>query len=539
MKLMLIKEFRLFVLMLLAVFLSFVVFAVTARAIPSSLVTNEDKSAKSETFTDPYHRESPFGSTQGILDAIQKQDSSLLLLYLDPTFTKQIHDKKQEQQLLSDITQIINQNSKLINIQDISRKPTGKLDDTLPENIEKIGEINVKNTPDMTLKRIDENHGKIWVLSNDFLSNIQQYRKQVKPNWIDNKVPKSLHINVFGYDLAHLLSSLLVMVVALAIGLCLSIFMYAVSSLALSIFSKKIVAFKMVVLPISIICATYIYEYLLIVFEIEWITRELLLSIVNVFNILAIAWLIYRIISLLSIHAKQKTQGANHPVSQSIVFLLTGLAKSGLILFTILLLLHNFNVDVSSGIAFLGLGGLALALGAQKVIENLIGSVVVVADKPVDIGDFCRFGTIMGHVESVGIRSTRIRTLDRTLVTIPNGVFSSVEIENYDKRDKFLFCHLFALDLNNDGSNVEKILINIRKLLSTQKETVITEERVRLRFVERDCIKLEVRCYIVTPDADFELFLEQQEKLLLEIMSIIASSKVQLVNTTLVVNSIE
>jgi MscS family membrane protein len=84
-------------------------------------------------------------------------------------------------------------------------------------------------------------------------------------------------------------------------------------------------------------------------------------------------------------------------------------------------------------------GGIAIALAAQKTIENFIGGVAVVSDRPVAVGDFCKFGDRMGTVEDIGLRSTRVRTLDRTMVTVPNGQFSSMTLENFDRRIRCCF----------------------------------------------------------------------------------------------------
>ena len=94
---------------------------------------------------------------------------------------------------------------------------------------------------------------------------------------------------------------------------------------------------------------------------------------------------------------------------------------------------------------------MALALAAQKTIENLFGGVAVITDRPVAIGDFCKFGNQVGTVEDIGLRSTRIRTLDRTLLTVPNGQFSSMTLENFSKRDKMWF-HL-TLNLRRDTTS--------------------------------------------------------------------------------------
>src|SRR5207248_1522615 len=104
-----------------------------------------------------------------------------------------------------------------------------------------------------------------------------------------------------------------------------------------------------------------------------------------------------------------------------------------------LLTLWYWGYNTSTILAGLGVGGLAIALAAQKTIENLFGGVAVISDRPVFVGDFCRFGDQLGTVEDIGLRSTRIRTLDRTLVTVPNGQFSSITLENFSRRDKMLF----------------------------------------------------------------------------------------------------
>src|SRR5690606_22365912 len=113
--------------------------------------------------------------------------------------------------------------------------------------------------------------------------------------------------------------------------------------------------------------------------------------------------------------------------------------KALLALLFVASLLRAFGVNVTAGLAALGVGGLAIALGAQKLFENLIGSLTLRADRPVRIGDVCRFGSTLGTVEEIGSRSTRMRTLDRTVLTVPNGEFSTLHIENYSQRDRFWF----------------------------------------------------------------------------------------------------
>jgi len=103
------------------------------------------------------------------------------------------------------------------------------------------------------------------------------------------------------------------------------------------------------------------------------------------------------------------------------------------ILLTLLAVLQNVGFNVTGLVAGLGIGGLAVALAAQKSLEHFFGGLSLVADQPIRVGDFCRFGDRTGTVEDIGLRSTRVRTVDRTLVTIPNAEFSCMQIENFSR----------------------------------------------------------------------------------------------------------
>ena len=156
----------------------------------------------------------------------------------------------------------------------------------------------------------------------------------------------------------------------------------------------------------------------------------------------------------------------------SVVVLLRRTAKIVLFLLATVAVLDTLGVDVTTGIAALGIGGIALALGAQKAVENLIGSLNVIADRPVQVGDFCRAGDIVGTVEDIGMRSTRIRTNERTLVTIPNGDFSSREIENFAKRDRFLFNPTIGVEYGISAGQLRRAVEIIEQILRDHLETL-------------------------------------------------------------------
>jgi MscS family membrane protein len=179
-------------------------------------------------------------------------------------------------------------------------------------------------------------------------------------------------------------------------------------------------------------------------------------------------------------------------------------------------LLSEWGYNTTTILASLGVGGIAVALAAQKTIENFFGGVSVVADRPVAVGDFCKFGDRSGVVEDIGLRSTRIRTPDRTLVTVPNGQFSTMTIENFSKRDKILF-H-FSLNLRRDTrpDQVRNLLTSIAEILRRHEKIDAGPSSVQFVGVGTYSLDLDVTAYILTASDDD--FARMRQELLLAIL---------------------
>jgi len=183
---------------------------------------------------------------------------------------------------------------------------------------------------------------------------------------------------------------------------------------------------------------------------------------------------------------------------------------------------RSSGVNVTAGLAALGVGGLAIALGAQKLFENLIGSLTLLADRPVRIGDFCRFGQTLGTVEEIGIRSTRIRTLDRTVLTVPNGEFATLHIENYSQRDRFWFHPILNLRYETGTDQMRYVLQELRAMLGEHPKVDKNSMRVRMIGLAAYSLDIEIFAYIYA--WDYASFLEIQEELLLSCMEVVEKS---------------
>jgi len=181
-----------------------------------------------------------------------------------------------------------------------------------------------------------------------------------------------------------------------------------------------------------------------------------------------------------------------------------------------LIALSAFGVNVTAALAGLGIGGLAIGLGAQKTFENLLGGISVLTDKTLQIGDACRIGDQRGTVEDIGLRSTKLRTEDRTVVSIPNGNVAATVLENYRQRDKILCRQLVRLRYDLAPDHIRYALQEIRAVLKENSRVEDSTSRVRLlRFAEYS-IEVEIYAYILV--RDYAEFLAIQEELLLSVV---------------------
>jgi MscS family membrane protein len=169
-----------------------------------------------------------------------------------------------------------------------------------------------------------------------------------------------------------------------------------------------------------------------------------------------------------------------------------------------------------------GVGSLAVALAAQKTIENLFGGVAVISDRPVLVGDTCRFGDRIGTVEDIGLRSTRIRTPDRTLVTVPNAQFSSMTLESLSRRDRIWFHPRLSLTRETSPAQIRQLLDSISHVLSSNPKVDSGSHSVRFVAVGTYSLDLDVSPYILTSDDDE--FGRVQQDLLLRILEAVESA---------------
>lgn len=177
---------------------------------------------------------------------------------------------------------------------------------------------------------------------------------------------------------------------------------------------------------------------------------------------------------------------------------------------------------VAPVLAGLGVGGLAVALAARPTIENIIGGLVLFLDKPARVGDFCRYGDKVGTVEEVGLRSTRIRSLDRTVISVPNAELSQMPIENFNRRDSMLFHSIIGLRYETTSDQLRFVLTKLREMLIGHPR--VSPDPARARFWEFGPSSLDVEIFAYVRTDNWNEYIAIREDLNLRIIDIIRDS---------------
>jgi MscS family membrane protein len=214
------------------------------------------------------------------------------------------------------------------------------------------------------------------------------------------------------------------------------------------------------------------------------------------------------------------------PLKKQLVRVMFRIASIVAVTVIAVMALQRLGVPVAGLIAGLGVGGLAIALAAQSTLENFIGGIILYADQPVKVGDFCKFGDRRGVVEDVGLRSVKIRTLDRTIVTIPNADFAKLQLENLADRDRVLLRENLRLRYETTREQLQGVMSELESMLREHER--IAEEPYRVRFVGFGEYYLEVEVYAYALTSAWPEFLEIREDVLLKVMDIVERSGTQL-----------
>jgi MscS family membrane protein len=472
------------------------------------------------TPTDPLSRETPRGSVMGFLRAAQDENYALAVQYFQPLPGRRRVTADQEQDLAAQLLTVINQKVLVSSLDSLSRDPQGRLDDGLPPNQELLtGAHEGPGSFSIQLIRTDDDHGgKIWLISRKTLETIPEIYDSLQFSDLERKLPPTLTKHRFLYmPLWQWLAILLAIPVAVAIAWLLAL----MPRLALGYYRKRkpVTAVPPVRLlhvgPGTLLLAAFIHYIFVFLIGASIVYRQYYRRVLWVFLAVAAYWLITRITREVSARIVSRLTASGRMGERSVVSLMRRALEVFSFIIIGLIVLSSLGVNVTAALAGLGIGGLAVGLGAQKTFENLLGGITILTDKALQIGDACRVGDQRGTVEDIGLRSTKLRTEERTVVTIPNGTVAAAVLENFRQRDKILFRQTVRLRFDLAPDHIRYALQELRATLQQNNRVEDATSRVRLlRFVDAG-LDVEIYAYILV--RDYAEFLALQEEILLSI----------------------
>ena len=235
--------------------------------------------------------------------------------------------------------------------------------------------------------------------------------------------------------------------------------------------------------------------------------------------ICTIFWSILRSIEFIGIRLKEKAALTESKVDDGLIPFAIDLIKVIVVILALVIILGNvFNVNITALVAGLGVGGVAIALASKESIENLLGSFTIFFDKPFAVGDIITLGGVTGIVEKVGFRSTRIRTFDKSIVTIPNKNIINTELDNLGVRPVRRVKFNIGLTYDTSIEQIKNIVDDIQKLVDDHS---MTNEDGRVRFLNFGGSSLDIMVLYYVNSPEWEDLIDAQQKINYSIIEIV------------------
>ena len=247
--------------------------------------------------------------------------------------------------------------------------------------------------------------------------------------------------------------------------------------------------------------------------------NEFLNHIISSSFIIIVFWSLLKLLNYFVNHLEQITNRFGDKLSKEVANFIVKFIRLFLIAIGTFTTLKEWGYDISSFLASLGLIGMAFALAAKDTAANLFGSLVLFTDKPFKVGEWIKTPDVEGTIETIGIRSTRVRTFAQALVTVPNAVLANSAILNWSKMGKRRIKMNLGLTYSTTAEQIENIVKDIKLMLKHHKD--INQETIYIHFTTFEDSSLNIFCYFFTNTTNWGEFMEVRENTNLEIMKIV------------------
>ena len=466
---------------------------------------------------DDFNRGVPRTSVEGYIEALRESDFERAAEYLDLR-NLQKGLSVSDGPLLARELGIVLDRTLWIDTDLLSDEPEGHADDGLPSSRDYIDSIEVDGgRVDILLKRVPRGDGvSIWKISNATVRRIPDLYDRYGYSPLGEKL---LEVLPAGRFLGFYIWQWAFLVVFVGGAWLAAVLLSRLLALLPRLRGQRLGEHALSFLngPLRFLIALLILR--------EWIDAIHPPAVIRAamkgktFPLLIMSWVLLRFVDIMHKYWSQKLREAGR--DQTIVLLrpLTAAAKVVVIIGAMVIWLDNIGFEVTTLVTGLGLGGVALALAAQKSVEDIFGAVTLFTAAPVRVGDFCRFGDRIGTVEEIGLRVTRVRTLDRTVVSVPNARFASMELENYTEREKFRYAPRLRLRYGTSPDQVRYVIARVQELFHAHPKVIPPPAKARFTNFGEHSLEFDVFTYVDA--SSFDDFQEVAEDLNLRVMDIV------------------
>lgn len=476
---------------------------------------------QTEAPKDPLGRETPRGTVLGFLAAARDGEDEIARQYLN-TRASGADARELTRQLF-----VVLDARLPARLTQLSDAPEGSRSNPLKPDQEIVGTITSgSGSVDVVVERVSRGStGPIWLFSQATLASVPALHEEVTLGWDDLGLPRFLTgTRVGGIRLFEWVAVLLGLPIVYLLTVLLNRILKPVIRTLWRRLGRQSDLLDRNVLPtpVRLLIVAIALRWFLSALPLSLLVRQFWSNVASFFTIAGIVWLLILLNGEVEQLLRRRFPRSNVPAAASLVRLLRRVVDILLIFVGGLLLLRHYGVNLTPALAGLGVGGIAVALAAQKTLENVIAGASLIFDQAVRVGDVLKMGEVLGTVDHIGLRSTRIRTLDRTIVSIPNGQIANMSLETLSVRDKFWFHPVVGVRYETTAQQLRAVVDGIRRLLDEHRS--VDRESVRVRFLRLGQFSLDVDVFAYVFARDYNHFLEIQEQLLFSVTEIVEAA---------------
>jgi MscS family membrane protein len=492
--------------------------------IPAHPASPVGASATAAAPVDPLGRDTPRGTVVGFIRAAQSENYEVAVQYFE---IRRRGAPEPDTELAAQLLAILN--ARFVGSLDaISNDPLGRSDDGLPHETVMVGGTRgfsesfplylVHSEPYFQPPGVPRGT-KLWLISRQTLEQVPEVYDSLRFPQLEKKLPGSLvKVRLLSMPLWQWMAILLFAFLALFLGWLAGL---------LTRFCRQLIRRARGLPPLpreplrrfgpgTVLVAVLFHYYSVYLIGASLLYRQYYQKVILILLSVASYWALTRLTYWISLRVWNRLTERGLYAERSLISLTRRVLDVGIFVIIGLWVLSSLDANVPAALAGLGIGGLAIGLGAQKTFENLLGGISILTDRALLVGDPCRIGDQRGVVEDIGLRSTKLRTEERTLVSIPNGTVATATLENYRWRDKILCKQVIRLRYDLSPDHLRYVVEQLRDVMTRHPKVEEASARVRVLRLGENAIEVEVYGYILS--REYGEFLAVQEDLILQLM---------------------